>query len=249
MKKIPVLLILILCIGLMGCSSGNTDKGNKNTPVPVQTDKDTEKGKEDKYYPDMFIGWTLSEDNNLVEIDGKTLTEVGVFNADKVTKDLIGMMNAKLDMPVIDRTYKVLEYQGDYLFDLDLNGKKVSEILPYILGEEPFRFDANVTGVNQNPYYGAFLCEDKDYKVFYNKTDNGCEIYSIQYRVFTEDTYYDYSWFFLDEDITERINYNLHPVIINSDGGCYCGCGNDDLSDCVNTCTDKDCDHPENVSE
>lgn len=219
MKKITVLLILILCIGLIGCSSGNTDNGKYDRPVPVQAEKEgkdfTESVKtEEKYYPDMFVGWTLTDNADLKEISGKTLTEVGVFNANKIDKDLIAMMNEQLDMLVVDRTYKILEYQGDYLLDLDLNGKKISELLPYIINEVPFRFEPNMSGWNENPYYGAFLCENRDYKVFYNKTDNGCEIYSIQYRIFVTDTeYYDYCWFFLDEDIVDRINYHLHSNI------------------------------------
>ena len=250
-----MMLVLVICtIGLVGCSSGNTDKGNKNTPVPVQEEKQTEEK------------LTVYDYYNKVQTEKteKEMVEADVFvNKSNTVEDLISLINKGLNGTgkLVDKKYQLIEYCDDTVYeeedkesslwfiDISDSDKTINDYLSDIVGSKAFRFDDNTSPyLDENRYLGKLLCENGDYLIGYEYTgkDNEYVIFAVwEYNR-------DRSWFFRDCTIEDRITYwdaIVKEEMAFVENGCSCGCGNDDLSDCVNTCTEEDCDHPENVSE
>lgn len=204
MKKITVLLVLTLCMGLIGCSSGNTDKRDTDAPVPVQTEKNGKDKDEKKltvydYYNSEEIQETVA---GLVDMDvfndSNINTADGLFSL--IYKDLVSGS-------LIDDKCTLIQYQSPedlWFIDVSSSGIKTSEWLTYIIGEKIYRFEEDDTvQEGDNRFIGKLSGEKNDYYIGYEYTNKENE-----YRIFALwDDKSSKEWFFLNTTIEERVNF------------------------------------------
>ena len=129
-----IMMVLTLCmIGLVGCSLGNTDKGNKDTPVPVQGETQAEEKKLTvyDYYNSKEIQETVAE-----------LVDMNVFNDNHInTADgLFSLIyNGVGNGSLIDDKCTLIQYQSSedlWFMDVSSFDIKTSEWLTYIINEK-----------------------------------------------------------------------------------------------------------------